>query len=311
MEGGYEQIGDMRQVRGVCPVLAVPFTHTGEVDYQSFRNLVQWIISCGAESVLMFGVASENIKLNDLERDRLLEVLVEEKGKAALTIAASVADHSLELAAVRARKYEAMGADFINILPPSFFAPSAEQILEHLRGILSAVKIPVIIQHLPQAGGMEDVAVLAELASEYKNLAMIKCEANPPTASIARVKSLTRDSVGTLIGWGGIFWAQGVQAGALGVQPGCALTDAYIWAQEALDTGDFVEFEKRLDSFIPWVARWISNLEQLIAVEKSILHRRGIIATAYCRRPTTTWDAEIEATVEKAMAFLESRGAQL
>ncbi|HUW87456.1 MAG TPA: dihydrodipicolinate synthase family protein [Candidatus Paceibacterota bacterium] len=304
-------MSSMQQVRGVCPVLSVPFTLTGEVDYQSFRNLVQWIISCGAESVLMFGVASENIKLDDLERDRLLEILVEEKRKASLTIVASVADHSLELAVVRARKYEAMGADFINILPPSFFAPSAEQILEHLRGILSAVKIPVIIQHLPQAGGMEDVAVLAQLAGEYENLAMIKCEANPPSASIERVKSLTHDSVGTLIGWGGIFWAQGVQAGALGVQPGCALTDAYIWAEDALDAGDFTEFERRLNTFIPWIARWISNLEQLIAVEKSILQRRGIIATAYCRRPTTIWDAEIEATLDESIVFLQSIGVHL
>lgn len=306
MGGSHDRIGNMQQIRGVCPVLSVPFTLTGAVDYESFRNLVQWVISCGAESVLMFGVASENIKLNDHERDQLLEILVEEKRRASLTIVASVADHSLELAVIRARKYEAMGADFINILPPSFFAPSAEQILEHLRGILAAVEIPVIIQHLPQAGGMEDVAILAQLADEYENLAMIKCEANPPSASIERVKSLTHGSIGTLIGWGGIFWAEGVQAGAVGVQPGCALTDAYVWAQGALDVGDFTEFERRLNTFIPWIGRWISNVEQLIAVEKSILQRRGIITTAYCRRPTTTWDAEIEATVLEAMFFLST-----
>jgi 2-keto-3-deoxy-L-arabinonate dehydratase len=297
-------MSNLQQIRGVCPVLSVPFTLNGEVDYESFRNLVQWVISCGARSVLMFGVASENIKLNDEERDRLLETLVEEKRKASLTVVASVADHSLELAVIRARKYEFMGADFINILPPSFFSPTAEQILEHLRGILAAVEIPVIIQHLPQAGGMEDVAILAQLGVEYENLAMIKCEANPPAESIERVKSLTHGSVGTLIGWGGIFWSQGVQAGALGVQPGCALTDAYVWAQHALDVGDFTEFEMRLNTFIPWIARWITNVEQLIAVEKSILQRRGIISTAYCRHPTTLWDAEIEATVIEAMNFL-------
>ena len=134
---------------------------------------------------------------------------------------------------------------------------------------------------------MEDVAVLAQLSNEFPNLSMIKCEANPPSASIARVEELTNGVVGTLIGWGGIFWAEGVQAGALGVQPGCALTDAYIWAQRALDTGDFMEFEKRVNRFIPWISLWITNLEQLIAIEKSILQRRGIIATGYCRRPTS------------------------
>ena len=299
------------QIRGVCPVLAVPFTELGEVDYASFRNLVQWVISCGAESVLMFGIASENLKLDDGERDRLLQILLEEKGKASLMVVASVADHSLELAVKRARRYEMMGADFINILPPSFLSPSAEQILEHLRGLLAAVQIPTIIQHLPQAGGMEGIGVLAQLAVEFDNLAMIKCESNPPLASIQEVKSLTHDSVGTLIGWGGIYWREGVDVGALGVQPGCALTDAYIWAQSALDVGDFGEFERRVATFIPWIARWISNVEQLIAIEKSILQSRGIIATAYCRRPTTAWDAEIEGTVNDAMVFLQRMGAQV
>ena len=295
----------MQKIEGVCPVLAVPFTSDGEVDYSSFQNLVEWVASTGAKSVMMFGVASENIKLNDEERDRLLTILIEEKSKSGITVVASVADHSLELASKRAKKYESMGADYINILPPSFFAPSAEQILEHIRGILSSVKIPIIIQHLPQAGGMEDVAILAQLADRYSNLALIKCEANPPMESILRVKEISQGKVGSLVGWGGIFWSQGVVAGAQGVQPGSALTDAYMWAQRALDSGNAEEFARRLNTFIPWIALWISNLEQLIAVEKSILHRRGIIASPYCRRPTLTPNAQIESTAQDALKFLK------
>ena len=52
-------------IQGVCPVLSVPFHKTGEVDYQSFKSLVSWITSLGTQSVLFFGVASENIKLLD------------------------------------------------------------------------------------------------------------------------------------------------------------------------------------------------------------------------------------------------------
>ena len=53
-------------IQGVCPVLSVPFHKTGEVDYQSFKSLVSWITSLGTQSVLFFGVASENIKLSDV-----------------------------------------------------------------------------------------------------------------------------------------------------------------------------------------------------------------------------------------------------
>ena len=72
-------MGVTQQIRGVCPVLAVPFNSIGEVDYESFRNLVQFNARNGVESVMMFGVASENAKLTDAEREELLTILIEEK----------------------------------------------------------------------------------------------------------------------------------------------------------------------------------------------------------------------------------------
>ena len=195
-------------IKGVCPVLSVPFTTKGEVDYESFRALCRWIIEIGTKSTLFFGVASENIKLSDPERYQLLDILLTERAGSDLKIITTVADHSSELAVIRAKDYEAMGVDYINILPPTFFAPTAAQIDFHLESILKSVKIPVVIQHLPQAGGMADVSGLVNLANKYENLQIIKCEANPPTESIKTVDSLTNGRVRTLIGWGGIFWKE-------------------------------------------------------------------------------------------------------
>lgn len=107
-------------IQGVCPVLSVPFHPNGEVDYQSFDRLVNWITSLGTKSVLFFGVASENIKLSDTERYKLLENLLRLRTETGMKVIASVADHSADLAVKRAKDYEKMGADFINILPPTF-----------------------------------------------------------------------------------------------------------------------------------------------------------------------------------------------
>ena len=293
-------------IQGVCPVLALPFTADGEVDLPSFRNVVRWIISLKTEQVMIFGVASENIKLTDPERIQILTALMEEKDGSSLKVIASVADHSMELAIERAKLWESMGADYINILPPSNFSPSKEQTLEHLRGVLGAVKIPVIIQHLPQAGGMDDVSDIAMLHKEFANLAMIKCEANPPMESIERVTAITNKEVDTLVGWGGIRWLEGSHAGAVGVQPGCSMTDAYLWAEDALNRNDDKEFTDRLNKFIPWITHWITNLEQLIAIEKEILFRRGIIANSYCRRPTVNIHTdELEKEITAALNFLK------
>jgi 4-hydroxy-tetrahydrodipicolinate synthase len=198
-----------------------------------------------------------------------------------------------------------MGVDYINILPPTFFAPTAAQIDFHLESILKSVKIPVVIQHLPQAGGMADVSGLINLASKYQNLQIIKCEANPPTESIKTVTALTHGRVRTLIGWGGIFWKEGVAAGTDGLQPGCSLTDLYLWAERALLAGDLQEFDARLNRFIPQIARWITSLDLLIAAEKDLLYKRGIIETNYCRNPTVSVDAQTSAEIEEMLALVE------
>ena len=291
-------------ISGVCPVLSVPFTDSGEVDYESFESLVKWIISIDAKSVLFFGVASENIKLSDPERYKLLEILLATRKGSDLKVIASVADHASELAVKRAKDYEAMGADLINILPPSFFNPSAEQIRFHLAQILGAVKIPVVIQHLPQAGGMADVADLLTLADEFPNLKIVKCETSPPAESIKRVAQITNGKVQTLIGWGGIFWDSGDAAGAKGIQPGCGVSDLYKWTEAALVSGDRAEFVRRLNTFIPWVASWIDNLEFLIAVEKHILFRRGIIKSDYCRHPTMAISEKAKGEIEECLALI-------
>jgi len=294
-------------VSGVCPVLAVPFTENGGVDYNSFTSLVEWIISLGIENVLMFGIASENIKLDDVERDRLLQTLIAARGKSDLKVIASVADHSSELAVNRAQKYQGFGADYINILPPTFFSPSQEQVLFHISEVLGSVTLPVIVQHLPQAGGDDDISPIVKLASAHSNLAMIKCEANPPTQSIEMVEKLSGGRIKSLVGWGGLSWLDGARAGSIGVQPGCSLTDLYVWAGEALKRGDYPEFESRLEKFLPIVRNWISNIELLIAAEKRMLMQRGIIATDYCRNPTVRIPDQVNREINQFLSLLDSQ----
>ena len=301
-------------VTGVCPVLAVPFDERGELDLVSFRNLVHWVQSLDfngtqVRSVMLFGVASENHKLRDDEREQLLVTLLQERNAGALSVIASVADQSAELAVARAARYQELGADAINILPPSFLSPSKEQVLAHIERVLQSVSIPVIIQHLPQAGGLEIMDELLHLHDSFPHFVTIKCEANPPTETVARIAAQSVRQVSTLVGWGGTSWAEGIAAGASGVQPGCSLADLYLWAQASLDESDNAEFVERLSNFIPWVREWIETVETLIAVEKYVLVERGLIASPYCRMPTVTVTTQHKQQVAEAISLAKSVAA--
>ena len=203
---------------------------------------------------------------------------------------------------------DTQGVWFPLLLGVGILAAAAAAVLlghhPHLAQILGAVKIPVVIQHLPQAGGMADVADLLTLADEFPNLKIVKCETSPPAESIKRVAQITNGKVQTLIGWGGIFWDSGDAAGAKGIQPGCGVSDLYKWTEAALVSGDRAEFVRRLNTFIPWVASWIDNLEFLIAVEKHILFRRGIIKSDYCRHPTMAISEKAKGEIEECLALI-------
>lgn len=275
-------------VTGVCPVISAVFHPDGSVDEAGFAALSRHLMSTGINSVMVFGVATENAKLSDDERDTMLQILVRERANQDVMIIATVADHATELATKRVRRWRELGADMINVLPSRFLDPPRDQALAHLSAVLQSSDIPMIIQFLPQAGIGLPLADIVELAMHHANLQQIKVEEIPAAPAVAAVLQQSLGNVTPLVGWGGLEWQEAIRAGAVGVQPGCSLTEVYLRAQERLDANDDEGFA---DAFAPLsqpLRRWMRHIEVLIAMEKHVLMRRGIIASDRCRNPSAT-----------------------
>ena len=59
-----------REIEGICPIIATPFTSEGEVDYHSLEKLIRWMADGGCHALTLFGIAGEYYKLSDEERRR-------------------------------------------------------------------------------------------------------------------------------------------------------------------------------------------------------------------------------------------------
>jgi dihydrodipicolinate synthase/N-acetylneuraminate lyase len=213
-------------------------------------------------------------------------------------IVATVADHCTEIAVERAQRWVQQGADMINLLPSRFLDPPTDQAIDHLSAVLDAVDVPVIIQFLPQAGAAVDLAAIVDLHVTHPNLTQVKIEEVPAVPGIELVQERSHGAVTSLVGWGGLEWREAVGAGAVGVQPGCSLIELYVHAQRELNAGDEAGF---LDAFAPLaepLRQWMRHVEVLIAVEKIILQRRGIIASSRCRRPSAILESTDIAFIE-------------
>ena len=63
------------QLEGVYSVLPTPFTATGDVDEDSLRRVVDLFIGAGVNGVTVLGVTGEVARLDDRERQRVLETV--------------------------------------------------------------------------------------------------------------------------------------------------------------------------------------------------------------------------------------------
>jgi 4-hydroxy-tetrahydrodipicolinate synthase len=290
-------------IRGVCPVLSVPFLENGEVDVAGFARITRHVLGTGVTAVMLFGFASEFYKLTDDERTQLRRALLHEThGRDGITAIVSITDHATEVAVRRAREAVADGANALNILPPSLLGPSRAAVVDHLLAILGAVDVPVIVQYAPALTGTSlDAQTLCRVASGHPNLRMVKVESTPPGRMITDLAA-GDPPLPALVGYAGIQLPDALRRGAVGVQPGCSFTELYVAIWRDWKSG---EHDRALDlhrRLLPYIAYWMQNVELIVQAEKTILARRGIITSDRCRAPGWTLDREERAMIDH---FLE------
>jgi dihydrodipicolinate synthase/N-acetylneuraminate lyase len=288
-------------IKGVSPVIEVPFTTDGRVDLVGFKRVIDHVIQCGVSSMMFPGYASEFLKLSAAERQELNSVLLSRtSGRSDIAAILAVQDHATLLAADHARRLVDEGADAINLLPSYQLSPSADAVREHVRSVLAAVpEVPVVLQYAPeQTGTVLDAPAIAGIAQDHPNLLLVKVEETPPGPMIAALRE-QNPQLASVVGYAGVQLPDALRRGAVGVQPGCSFTEIYveIWRRfEQGDEGSAFDLHRRL---LPYISYWMLDSELIIAAEKLISYRRGLTSTPYCRQPTHLLDAEEIRAVER------------
>lgn len=281
-----------KSIGGIVPIVAAPFTAAGALDEDSFQALVRRLLTTGASALTLFGLATEFYKLTDAERARLQALFLAETSRAE-TVAGivSITDHSWEAAVPRARAAEAQGADALMLLPPYFLGPSEAAILDHLQRVIGAVQIPVIVQYAPvQTGVRLAPEVFLRLRESLPNADFVKVETQPPGRYVSQLVERSQGRLRALVGYAGVQMPDVLARGAAGIQPGCSFTEVYVelWRRWNAAPAAFQALHQQL---LPYIAYWMQGVEVIIQAEKTILRRRGWIASDYCRAPAYALDA--------------------
>lgn len=281
----------MNEIKGICPIIAAPFTKGGEVDYESLERLVKHLIKGGCRAVTLFGIAGEYYKLTDDERRKMTGVTVKAAKEAGGRTIISVTDHATEAAVKTAKYFEEAGADCLMLLPPFFLKPGAGYIYEHMKAVGNAVKIPVMAQYAPEQTGVSIAPeVFVKLKSECPNIIYYKVECKPAGPYVTSLMKLTNGNINIFAGNAGFQLIECMDRGAIGAMPGCSMYDVYLDIYNRYINGDRSGAIEAYNRLLPMLNHIRQNVEQIIFFEKRILKRRGIIENAYCRKPSYSTD---------------------
>ena len=278
------------ELKGVYPVLSMPFTKDREVDYDSLRNLINFLIGKGVDGLAIFGLNSEFYKLSDEEIKKITELLVDENmGRVKLVV--GVGKPGTETTIKQARFCQGLGMDALIIFPPYCVPISPKKLFDHYVDVSDSVDIPIIIQDSPKYSGVNmDLDFFIKLSEKCSNIKYAKIENQLSGPKISEIIESSKRKISVFAGKGGTHYIEHLQRGVCGIMPGCSIIELFVDIFNKFKNQEFLEAEKIFEEMATFLYLEDQEIEYYITSEKEMLAYRGIINSASSRRPCTILD---------------------
>jgi 2-keto-3-deoxy-L-arabinonate dehydratase len=158
--------------QGVFPVMPTTFNDDGDLDLDSQRRCLDFMIDAGSDGLCILANFSEQFVLSDEERERLT-VLTLDHVAGRVPVIVTTTHFSSKICAGRSRRAQATGAAMVMVMPPYHGATIRVPelgIFDFFRQISDAVEIPIMIQYAPVSGTPLPAPFLARMAREIPNV---------------------------------------------------------------------------------------------------------------------------------------------
>lgn len=176
---------------GCGVAIATPFNEDGTVDFDSFRNLINWQIDEGIDAIVACGTSGEASTLDDDEHVETIKFCVDVvDGRVPVIGGAGSNDtrHGINLA----KRIESVGVDALLLVTPYYNKCSQQGLIEHYTATADAVSIPCILYSVQSRTGVNIApSTVAELA-KHPNITGIK-EASGNISQVAEICRIVPD----------------------------------------------------------------------------------------------------------------------
>ena len=300
---------DSHQIRGVLPIVHMPYTDGGAIDYTTLQREVDYLFETGANG-LGLALASDTLRLTAPERLELPARLVEfAAGRGPVII--SVGAESTAQARLYSRAAEDGGAAAVMAIPPLSMALPEDQLRAYFEGLLDEIELPLFIQDASSyVGRSMSLDFQVDMFRQHRPRILFKPEASPLGPVISALRERTGGEAAIFEGSGGILLIDSHRRGVIGTMSGVELLDGVVALWKALQAGDD---DRAYQVYFPICAiialQLQGGLDGFIVVERYLMHKRGIFPNQLHRGPTSfdldhQTAAEIDRLYDRLQAVL-------
>ena len=255
--------------------------------------------------LIPLGSTGEFASLDDGDKARVLDtVLAAAEGK--VPVVAGVSAETTEKAVENARNAVRAGASGLLLLPPWYYTPDQDEIVEHYRRVAEATPAPVMVYNNPFTSKVDIQAATVERLARIQGIAAIK-ESTGEIRRITEIRTRTDDGIALFCGWEDMAY----ESFLMGCT-GWVCVVGNIWPRAAVRLFDLV-VEKR-DFQAGWelykrmlpMLRFLEYAGKTQKALKHVLDRMGL-AGGHCSSPKLPLDEATRAEVDRlAREFVAS-----
>ncbi len=288
---------------GSMVALVTPMERDGSIQFNQWRDLLDWHIRAGTRAVVVAGTTGESALLKGAEVDALLESAVERCRDSDTRVIAGTGAISPETVIDNNRRAHALGADAALVVTPYYIRVTQAALVTHYRRIADASQMPLIMYNVPSRTAVDlDSASSAQL-SRHDNIIGIK-EAKRDMQRIAQLRSECQSGFAILSGDDDSF-LEAMRHGAFGVISVAANARPHSIAEicQVMALGDHTLAEEK--------DRALRDLYRLLSSEpnpgpvKWLLHKAGLIddgiraPLSWMKSSETHWKNELDNTTDE------------
>ena len=284
----------------VLIAMVTPMTKDGEVDWPAVEFLMDYLISHGADGLVVTGTTGETSTLTDAEKIQLVTTGKSVSAGRARIITGGGSNetaHAIELY----KASEKAGADGVMVVTPYYNKPTQAGVLTHFRMIADATDLPMIMYDIPGRSGIQITYDTILRAAKHPNIVAVK-DAKGDLSEVSRVMNQTDlmyfagDDANALptLAIGG--------TGLIGVTANIA-PEPYRTMINAVNAGDLATATAQHKLLEPLVRATMTHVPGTVAA-KYILHGLGRIASPRVRLPLVGPEESEAAEIENDISLV-------